>query len=67
PPPPPPPPPPSFSTTRRNTPSTSASRGLVYVFKRQAYDIADCFVYVLQPPEHVDVEELFIMPTEQPC
>ncbi|MGS6404033.1 hypothetical protein [Enterobacter intestinihominis] len=32
----------------------------------KAYDIADSFVYLLQAPEHVDVAELFIMPTEQP-
>lgn len=29
-------------------------------------DIADSIVYALQAPDHVDVAELFIMPTEQP-
>ena len=32
----------------------------------KADDIADSILYVLQAPEHVDVAELFIMPTEQP-
>nr|WP_315402201.1 SDR family oxidoreductase [uncultured Duganella sp.] len=29
-------------------------------------DIADSIIYALQAPDHVDVAELFIMPTEQP-
>lgn len=29
-------------------------------------DIADAILYALQAPHHVDVAELFIMPTEQP-
>ncbi|MDW3563480.1 oxidoreductase [Enterobacter cloacae] len=29
-------------------------------------DIADSIIYVLQAPDHVDVAEMFIMPTEQP-
>ncbi|UYM57944.1 SDR family oxidoreductase [Leclercia adecarboxylata] len=29
-------------------------------------DIADAILYALQAPDHVDVAELFIMPTEQP-
>ncbi|WP_239005649.1 MULTISPECIES: hypothetical protein [Enterobacter] len=33
-----------------------------------AMDVTDpaSILYVLQAPEHVDVAELFIMPTEQP-
>ncbi|WP_256332942.1 hypothetical protein [Enterobacter hormaechei] len=30
----------------------------------KADNIADSILYVLQEPEHVDVAELFIMPTE---
>lgn len=32
----------------------------------KADDIADSILYALQAPDHVDVAELFIMPTEQP-
>lgn len=32
----------------------------------KAADIADSILYALQAPAHVDVAELFIMPTEQP-
>ncbi|MGS6572261.1 hypothetical protein [Enterobacter intestinihominis] len=28
--------------------------------------IADSIIYLLQAPEHVDVAEVFIMPTQQP-
>lgn len=31
-----------------------------------AEDIADTVIYALQAPEHVDIAELFIMPTQQP-